>query len=50
VDGPAVQQVFECRLASVGGIHVFGLFVQHAWLLALMKSADRFPDHVNALG
>ena len=21
-----------------------------AWLLALMKSADRFPDHVNALG
>ena len=20
------------------------------WLLALMKSADHFPDHVNALG
>ena len=30
-------------------IHVFGLSMQRVELLALMKSADRLPDHVNAL-
>jgi len=34
---------------SVECSHVFGLLLQRSRLLALMKSADRLPNHVNAL-
>jgi hypothetical protein len=34
---------------SVECSHVFGLMLQRSKLPALMKSADRLPDHVNAL-
>ena len=34
---------------SVECSHVFGLLMQLFALLALMKSADRLPNHVNAL-
>ena len=34
---------------SVECSHVFGLLMQLCALLALMKSADRLPNHVNAL-
>lgn len=34
---------------SVESSHVFGLLLQLPRLLALMKSADRLPNHVNAL-
>jgi hypothetical protein len=37
------------RWRSVECSHVFGLLVQRFSLLALMKSAERLPDHVNAL-
>lgn len=37
------------RSAPVGCIHVFGLFANTAWLLALMKSAGRLPYYVIAL-
>jgi len=41
------QGVLDVR-RSVECSHVFGLLMQLA-LLALMKSADRLPNHVNAL-
>ena len=34
---------------SVESSHVFGLLLPQSKLLALMKSADRLPDHVDAL-
>ena len=37
----------RCRSVECG--HVCGLLVQRSELLALMKSAERLPDHVNAL-
>jgi len=40
---PAVQQVFECRLASVGCIHVFALFVQHD------SEASTLPRHESSI-
>jgi hypothetical protein len=36
-------------MRSVECSHVCGLFAQRSKLLALMKSADRLPYHVNAL-
>jgi hypothetical protein len=35
--------------ASAGCLHVCGPFAQHLRLLALMKSADRFPNRVIVL-
>ena len=37
------------RWRSVECSHVFGLLMQLCALLALMKSADGLPNHVNAL-
>jgi hypothetical protein len=37
------------RWRSVECSHVFGLLMQLCALLALMKSADRLPNHFNAL-
>jgi len=37
------------RWRSVECSHVYGLSLHRSELLALMKSADRLPDHVNAL-
>ena len=34
---------------SVECSHVYGLLLQRSKLLALMKSAGRLPNHVNAL-
>ena len=42
-------QEWKRRWRSVECSHVFGLFMQLCALLALMKSADRLPNHVNAL-
>ena len=36
-----------CRYA-VGCSHVSGLLTRRLWPLALMKSADRIPNHLNA--
>jgi hypothetical protein len=38
-----------CVRRSVECSHVSGLLLQRSKLLALMKSADRLPHHVNAL-
>jgi len=37
------------RWRSVECSHVYGLLLQRSELLALMKSADQLPYHVNAL-
>ena len=42
-------QEWKRRWRSVECSHVFGLLMQLCALLALMKSADRLPNHVNAL-
>ena len=42
-------QEWKRRWRSVECSHVFGLLMQLFALLALMKSADRLPNHVNAL-
>ena len=42
-------QELKRRWRSVECSHVFGLLMQLCALLALMKSADRLPNHVNAL-
>jgi hypothetical protein len=45
---PQERKVFLDVRRSVECSHVFGLLMQLA-LLALMKSADQLPNHVNAL-
>lgn len=47
---PAVQEVFGIDEHRSGASMCPACSRSTAWLLALMKSADRFPDHVNALG
>ena len=48
VDGLLDARVFDVW-RSVECSHVFGLLMQLCALLALMKSADGLPNHVNAL-
>ena len=46
---PLAQEDFWCDKHRSGASMCSACLCSSTWLLALMKSADRFPDQVNAL-